>query len=110
MTIQEWKDLTEEERLKLFEELQVEKDIVDKELEKFLKEESKQSDDEKWIFVNGLHGRDLGLRVSDINYIETDKYDITRIYTKIIHNEENIILSSSESPNRIVNRINTSNK
>lgn len=41
MTKQEWENLTKEEQLKLFEELEEQKEATDKALEQFLKKEKK---------------------------------------------------------------------
>lgn len=105
MTKQEWDSLTEQERLKLFEELEEEKDVTHKALEQFLKKKSKESDDEKWVAIDGLRGEDFALRVSDIEYIKNNR-EKTEVHTKIIQDGEKIILEALLSPYDIVKKIN----
>lgn len=106
MTKQEWDSLTEEERLKLFKELEEEKEAADKALEQFLKKESKRQDNEKWISIEGQYGQDIGLIVSDIEYIEAINSTLVRIYTKIIEDGKKIILNCVDRPREIVKKIN----
>lgn len=103
MTKQEWEKLTPEEQLKLFEELEEQKEATDKALEQFLKKKRKRLDKEKWISLSGYNGG--AIRVSDIVYIETTN-GLTRIVTNITKDGENFSFQSDESPEEIVKKIN----
>lgn len=103
MTKQEWENLTKEEQLKLFEELEEQKEATDKALERFLKKERKRLDNEKWISLKGCNGG--AIRVSDIAYIETISGG-TRIVTNIINDGKNLSFQSVELPEEIVDKIN----
>lgn len=106
MTKQEWENLTEEERFKLFEELEEDKDNADKALVQFLKKESKQSNNEKWIAFNGHCENDFAFNASDIEYIEPIGNRIYRVHTKIICNGQKVALDCLDSPRKIVEKIN----
>lgn len=106
MTKQEWENLTEEDRLKLFEELEEEKDDTDKALVQFLKKKSKLSNNEKWIAFNGYNGKDFAFKVSDIEYIEPIGDRIYRVHTKIICDGQKVALDCVDNPYKIVENIN----
>lgn len=106
MTKQEWENLTEEERFKLFEELEEEKDNTDKALVQFFKKESKGLNNEKWIAFNGQCGNNFAFKASDIEYIEPISNDIYRVHTKIICNGQKVALNCVDSPYEIVKKIN----
>lgn len=105
MKLEEYKKLTEEERLNLFNELEEEKIFLSKALEKFINamKNNESQEKEKWISLSGWSGG--AIRVSDIEYIEATAAGAL-VVTKKIRYGENLSFKCDDSPEEIVKKIN----
>lgn len=103
MKLEEYKKLTEEERLKLFEELEEESKFLNKALEKFTIRNNEPEHKEKWVSLSGYGGG--GIRVSDIEYIEAAGLG-SLVVTSKTRNGKTLSFQCDDSPERLVKKIN----
>lgn len=103
MKLEEYKKLTEEERLKLFEELEEESKFLNKALEKFTIRNNEPEHKEKWVLLSGNSGG--AIRVSDIEYIKATISGSLVVTNKITHGIQ-LSFNCDDSPEELVNKIN----
>lgn len=103
MKLEEYKKLTEEERLKLFEELEEESKFLNKALEKFTTRNNEPEHKEKWVSLSGYDGG--AIRVSDIEYIEATGSGSLVVTSKTRYGQT-LSFKCDDSPEELVKKIN----
>lgn len=103
MKLEEYKKLTEEERLNLFNEIEEESKFLNKALEKFTIRNNEPAHKEKWVSLSGYEGG--AIRISDIEYIETTPLG-SLVVTKKIKDGKTLSFKCADSPEELVKKIN----
>ncbi len=103
MKLEEYKKLTEEERLNLFNEIEEESKFLNKALEKFTTRNNEPEHKEKWVLLSGYGGG--AIRVSDIEYIKATGSG-SLVVTSKTRSEGTLSFNCDDSPKELVNKIN----